>query len=73
MDQKLLDSLVCPVCHGTLVVVPSTATVAGPQAMLSCPADRLHYPIDEGVPVLLMSRATAWPDPADTFSAYETL
>ncbi|HSF77335.1 MAG TPA: Trm112 family protein [Steroidobacteraceae bacterium] len=46
MDTKLLDILACPVCKGPLVHSRDTRE-------LICRADRLAYPIREGVPVML--------------------
>lgn len=53
-DKKLLDVLACPACKGRLV--PHTHNQ---QPVLVCKFDRLAYPIDEGIPVLLESEATS--------------
>jgi uncharacterized protein YbaR (Trm112 family) len=50
MDPKLLDILVCPVCKGPLVYRKSEQT-------LVCKADRLAYPIRDGIPVMLEEEA----------------
>lgn len=50
MDKKLLDILVCPICKGKLVYVKSVAE-------LICKADRLAYPIRDGIPVMLEEEA----------------
>ncbi|HUO79976.1 MAG TPA: Trm112 family protein [Steroidobacteraceae bacterium] len=59
MDSKLLDILACPVCKGPLVF-----NRAG--AELVCRAERLGYPIRDGIPVLLEeeARRLASDDPA---------
>jgi uncharacterized protein YbaR (Trm112 family) len=46
MDSKLLDILVCPICKGPLVYLKS-------RQELLCKADRLAYPIKDGIPVML--------------------
>lgn len=50
MDNKLLDILACPVCKGKLVYNKE-------QQELVCKADRLAYPIKEGIPVMLEEEA----------------
>lgn len=46
MDDRLLDILACPVCKGPLKFRRGTD-------VLVCRADRLAYPIREGVPMML--------------------
>ena len=46
MDARLLDILVCPICKGPLVY-------RSEQAELICKADRLAFPIRDGIPVML--------------------
>jgi uncharacterized protein len=46
LDSKLLDILACPVCKGPLQYVKQ-------QSVLVCRADRLAYPIRDGIPVML--------------------
>ena len=48
MDNKLLDILVCPICKGKLLVKKKE---------LICAFDRLAYPIQDGIPVMLESLA----------------
>ncbi len=48
MDPKLLEILVCPLCKGPLVRHGDE---------LICKADRLAYPIRDGIPVMLDSEA----------------
>ena len=50
MDTKLLDILACPVCKGPLVH-------ARDERMLVCRADRLAFPIRDGIPVMLEEEA----------------
>ena len=45
MDKKLFDILACPVCKGKLVYKKD-------QQALWCRADKLSYPIQDGVPIL---------------------
>jgi uncharacterized protein YbaR (Trm112 family) len=53
-DHRLIDLLVCPVCKGPLEMQRD-----GEQAPshLVCPADRLAFPIRDGIPVMLESEA----------------
>jgi len=46
VDARLLDILVCPLCKGALVY-----RKAGQE--LVCKADRLAFPIRDGIPVML--------------------
>ncbi len=50
MDPKLLDILACPVCKGPLVYRKA-------EQELVCRADRLAFPIQDGIPVLLEEEA----------------
>jgi uncharacterized protein YbaR (Trm112 family) len=50
MDPKLLDILVCPLCKGPLLYRKA-------ERELICKADRLGYPIRDGIPVMLESEA----------------
>ena len=50
MDAKLLDLLVCPICKGPLLYRKS-------EQELVCKADRLAYPIRDGIPVMLEEEA----------------
>lgn len=50
MDTKLLDILACPACKGPLVH-------AREAELLICRADRLAYPICDGIPVMLEEEA----------------
>lgn len=50
MDAKLLEILACPLCKGPLLYRKA-------QSELICKADRLAYPIREGIPVMLEEEA----------------
>ncbi|WP_137940176.1 Trm112 family protein [Chitinivorax sp. B] len=50
MDAKLLEILVCPICKGPLVFKKS-------EQELICKADRLAFPIKDGIPVMLEEEA----------------
>jgi uncharacterized protein YbaR (Trm112 family) len=46
MDSRLLDILVCPLCKGPLIYRKA-------EKELVCKADRLAFPIRDGIPVML--------------------
>ena len=50
MDSRLLDILVCPICKGPLAYRKDAAE-------LVCKADRLAFPIRDGIPVMLEDEA----------------
>ena len=50
MDSRLLDILVCPLCKGPLRFIKS-------RQELICRAERLAFPIREGIPVMLEDEA----------------
>ena len=52
VDPKLLEILVCPLCKGKLVVRNDE---------LVCKADRLGYPVKDGIPVMLEEEARKLP------------
>ena len=54
MDHRLLDILVCPICKGPLVF-------RKPEQELVCKADRLAFPIRDGIPVMLEDEARKLP------------
>ena len=54
MDPKLLEILVCPLCKGPLVYRKSAEE-------LICKADRLAFPIRDGIPVMLEEEARRLP------------
>lgn len=60
MDNRLLEMLVCPLCKGPLEMLRGDT---GKE--LACRADRLAFPIRDGIPVMLESEARAYdPDGA---------
>ena len=50
MDARLLEILVCPLCKGPLDYLKD-------EQELVCKADRLAYPIRDGIPVMLDEEA----------------
>ena len=50
MDKKLLEILACPLCKGELIYKKE-------ELELVCKADRLAFPIRDGIPVMLDSEA----------------
>lgn len=50
MDSRLLDILACPLCKSPLRYSKS-------QQVLVCRADRLAFPIRDGIPVMLEDEA----------------
>ncbi|WP_192483424.1 MULTISPECIES: Trm112 family protein [Cysteiniphilum] len=50
MDQGLLSILVCPECQSSLIYDKQNK-------MLVCKADKLAYPIIDGVPRMLLEEA----------------
>ena len=52
VDPKLLEILVCPLCKGKL---------AYRKDELICRADRLGYPVKDGIPVMLEEEARRLP------------
>lgn len=51
MQAHLLEILVCPLCKGKL-------TFHKEEQQLICKADKLAFPIRDGIPVMLESEAT---------------
>ncbi len=54
MEARLLDLLVCPLCKGPLVFDKSSQE-------LVCRAERLAYPVRDGIPVMLEEEARQLP------------
>lgn len=59
MDSRLLDILVCPLCKGPLRFQKA-------RQELVCRADRLAFPIRDGIPIMLEddARPLTGDDPA---------
>jgi uncharacterized protein YbaR (Trm112 family) len=55
-DHRLLDMLVCPLCKGTLNLRRDDQLRP---IELICPADRLAFPLHDGIPVMLENEARA--------------
>ena len=66
MDHRLIDLLVCPLCKGPLEMRRDEQQRP---AALACKADRLQFPIRDGIPVMLEHEASALPDDAEVPSA----
>ncbi|HSV70452.1 MAG TPA: Trm112 family protein [Methylibium sp.] len=59
MDTRLMELLVCPICKG-----PLTHERADRQTFeLHCAADRLAFPVRDGIPVMLEAEARALEEP----------
>jgi len=54
MDPKLLEILVCPLCKGPLAWRKDALE-------LVCRADRLAFPVKDGIPVMLEEEARELP------------
>lgn len=52
MDTRLIELLVCPVCKGPL-------QRGDDRQSLVCAADRLAFPIRDGIPVMLENEAVS--------------
>ena len=59
MSERLTDILACPVCKGPLLWLQDTQEYV-------CRADRLAYPVRDGIPVML-------PDEARRLSAEDSV
>ncbi len=55
MDKKLLGILVCPLCKSPLLYQKQDNE-------LICKADRLAFPIKDGIPVMLEDEARRLPE-----------
>jgi uncharacterized protein YbaR (Trm112 family) len=58
VDPRLLDILVCPLCKGKLIYRKNAPRDA---VELVCKADRLAYPVKDGIPVMLEEEARKLP------------
>ena len=56
MDPRLIEMLVCPLCKGPLTLLRGDAPA------LACHADRLAFPIRDGIPVMLEAEARTLDD-----------
>ncbi len=62
MDTRLLDILVCPICKGPLEHDKKAQE-------LICKADRLAYPIRDGIPIMWADQARDLQAGADSAAA----
>lgn len=60
LDHRLVNLLVCPVCKGPLGMRRDEALRP---LELVCPADRLAFPLRDGIPVMLESEARSLDGP----------
>lgn len=56
LDTRLIQLLVCPVCKGPLQMLRDADERP---SHLACLADRLAFPIRDGIPVMLEAEASA--------------
>lgn len=56
IDHRLVDLLLCPVCKGPLAM--RRDELLRPTELV-CPADRLGFPLRDGIPVMLENEARA--------------
>lgn len=61
LDSRLISLLVCPVCKGPLQVLRGAHEEP---AELACPADRLAFPLRDGIAIMLESEARSLDDQA---------
>ena len=59
LDHRLIDLMVCPLCKGPLQMARDAQ---GRPSELQCPADRLGFPIRDGIPVMLEAEARTLDD-----------
>jgi uncharacterized protein YbaR (Trm112 family) len=64
LSPDLLAILVCPESKEPLIHVP--AGLDGPGEYLFCPASRLRYRIEDGIPVMLVEEAERLDESAAT-------
>ena len=57
MDTRLLELLVCPICKGPLEY---QRPPLHERSELVCMADRLAFPVRDGIPVMLEGEARAF-------------
>lgn len=62
LDHRLIDLLVCPLCKGPLEMLRDADSRP---TELACRADRLAFPIRDGIPVMLEGEARALDTPIE--------
>jgi uncharacterized protein len=65
LDLRLIELLVCPSCKGPLTLARDDQSRP---LELQCAADRLAFPIRDGIPILLESEARSLRAQEDTAS-----
>lgn len=65
MDLRLIEMLVCPLCKGPLEDRRNATASGLPERELVCPADRLAFPIRDGIPVMLANEARSTDNDGD--------
>ncbi len=58
LDHRLINLLVCPVCKGPLTMARDDQQRP---LELQCGADRLAFPIRDGIPIMLETEARSLP------------
>jgi uncharacterized protein YbaR (Trm112 family) len=58
LDPELLRILVCPKCKGELAV---RSGPDGSEAFLDCQGCEMAYPVEDGIPVMLVEEAKPLP------------
>jgi uncharacterized protein YbaR (Trm112 family) len=61
LDHRLIDLLVCPLCKGPLSMARDEHNRP---VELQCPADKLGFPVRDGIPVMLEGEARSLAEPA---------
>ena len=62
VDHRLLEMLVCPICKSSLSL---RRDENGRASELVCAADRLAFPVRDGIPVMLEGEARSLPPDED--------
>ncbi|HET7867023.1 MAG TPA: Trm112 family protein [Burkholderiaceae bacterium] len=66
MDTRLLELLVCPLCKGPLEHLRPPIQA---EQELVCRADRLAFPVRDGIPIMLEAEARSLDAPAPNAEA----
>ncbi|MGY4828900.1 Trm112 family protein [Sphaerotilaceae bacterium SBD11-9] len=66
MDTRLLELLVCPLCKGPLEHLRPPIQA---EQELVCRADRLAFPVRDGMPIMLEAEARSLDAPAPNAEA----
>jgi uncharacterized protein YbaR (Trm112 family) len=63
VDQRLLDLLACPACHGHVHLEPAQQAEGD---HIVCDACGRRYPVRDGIPIMLVEEAEDGPEPDQT-------